>query len=116
LGHAAEAGLEPDEDAALQAELAQRRLVLYRLEKMEVDGGDKDVDKAALAKNNGRKYRASRTPLALDALIGSLREKWRVLPHFFKLRGLMKQLIDLFDHFVCVEMKHIVQVSIYYFC
>ena len=57
-----------------------------------------------------RRYGASRTPL--DAPIGSLREKWRVLPHFLKLRGLMKQHIDSFDHFVSVEMKQIVQVSV----
>jgi len=46
----AAAGLEPDEEAALQAELAQRRLVLYRLEQMKVGGGDED---AVLAKNDG---------------------------------------------------------------
>lgn len=98
--------LEPEEEEALQAELSQRRADLA-LSMMDDDiAGD---DEAQLSSNDGREYGASRTPL--DAPIGSLREKWRVLPHFLKLRGLMKQQIDSFDHFVSVEMKLIVQVS-----
>ena len=102
--------MEPEEEAALQAELAQRRITLAQME----DGGEIQGSNSASAalsqqQNDGREYGASRTPL--DAPIGSLREKWRVLPHFLKLRGLMKQHIDSFDHFVSVEMKQIVQVS-----
>ena len=52
------------------------------------------------------------TPLPLDMPVGSLKDKWRLLPHFLKLRGLMKQHIDSFDYFVNVEMKQIVQVRI----
>lgn len=50
------------------------------------------------------------TPPPLDMPVGSLKDKWRLLPHFLKLRGLMKQHIDSFDYFVNVEMKQIVQV------
>lgn len=102
--------LEPEEEEALQAELAQRRVNLVQ---MENGTGDDDDPTQAYNVNatDGHEYGASRTPL--DAPIGSLREKWRVLPHFLKLRGLMKQHIDSFDHFVSVEMKQIVQVSLY---
>ena len=102
--------LEPEEEEALQAELAQRRVNLVQ---MENGTGDDDDPTQAYNVNatDGHEYGASRTPL--DAPIGSLREKWRVLPHFLKLRGLMKQHIDSFDHFVSVEMKQIVQVSVY---
>jgi hypothetical protein len=44
-----------------------------------------------------------------DAPVGSLKDKWRLLPHFLKLRSLMRQHIDSFDHFVNVELKKIVQ-------
>ena len=84
-----------------------------------LETGDDDDDPTSSAAQSynvnatdGHEYGASRTPL--DAPIGSLREKWRVLPHFLKLRGLMKQHIDSFDHFVSVEMKQIVQVSLIY--
>ena len=95
--------LEPEEEEALRAELAQRRILLAQSTMDDIEEGD-------ATKTDGREYGASITPL--DAPIGSLREKWRVLPHFLKLRGLMKQHIDSFDHFVNVEMRQIVQVSL----
>ncbi len=55
----------------------------------------------------GREYGSIRTPL--DAPIGSLKDKWRVLPHFLQVRSLMRQHIDSFDYFVNIEMKEIVQ-------
>ena len=105
--------LEPEEEAALQAELAQRRIALARMEDIgedNINSSNKDGVKSTTHHDasDGHEYGASRSPL--DAPIGSLREKWRVLPHFLKLRGLMKQHIDSFDHFVSVEMKQIVQV------
>lgn len=49
--------------------------------------------------------------LSLDELakpIKSVEEKWKLLPHFLKMRGLMKLHIDSFNHFVNVDMKEIV--------
>ena len=57
--------------------------------------------------DKGREYGTFRTPL--DMPIGSLKDKWRVLPHFLQVRSLMRQHIDSFDYFVNVEMKAIVQ-------
>ena len=45
----------------------------------------------------------------LDAPIGTLVDKWRVIPHFLALRSLLRQHIDSFDYFVNVEIKAIVQ-------
>ena len=106
-GNSAQSGccLEPEEEEALQAELSQRRAELAK----SMMDDDVDFDEAQHSSSDGHEYGASRTPL--DAPIGSLREKWKVLPHFLKLKGLMKQHIDSFDHFVSVEMKQIVQVS-----
>jgi hypothetical protein len=56
---------------------------------------------------SAREYGSFRTPL--DAPIGSLKDKWRVLPHFLQVRSLMRQHIDSFDYFVNTEMKEIVQ-------
>ena len=56
---------------------------------------------------NHHEYGSSKTPD--DAPVGSLKEKWRLLPHFLRLRSLLRQHIDSFDHFVNVEMKQIVQ-------
>ncbi len=125
--------LEPEEEDALRAELAGRRLALSRMEGTglldDIDGTTHRVRVASTlsssssssdaasgmvggdgAVDDGHEYGASRT--TLDSPIGGLREKWRVLPHFLKLRGLMRQHIDSFDHFVSVEMKQIVQVSL----
>lgn len=88
-----DAAMDRDEEEALHAELLQRRALLH--------GTDGTFDK------DGREYGASRTPL--DAPIGSLRDKWRVLPHFLRLRGLMRQHIDSYDHFVNVELRQIVR-------
>ena len=43
-----------------------------------------------------------------DAPVGSLQQKWRLLPYFLSLRSLLRQHIDSFDHFVDKEMKQIV--------
>lgn len=40
--------------------------------------------------------------------IGDVKEKWKLLPHFLRMRGLMKQHIDSFNHFVNVDIKQIV--------
>lgn len=40
--------------------------------------------------------------------IKPVEEKWKLLPHFLRMRGLMRQHIDSFDHFVNVDIKEIV--------
>ena len=40
--------------------------------------------------------------------VASIEEKWKLLPHFLRMRGLMRQHIDSFDHFINVEIKNIV--------
>ena len=40
--------------------------------------------------------------------IKEVEEKWKLLPHFLRMRGLMRQHIDSFNHFVNVDMKEIV--------
>ena len=67
------------------------------------EDGKKVEDKGV----DGREYGSERTPL--DAPIGSLKDKWRLLPFLLRLRGLMRQHIDSFDYFVTTEMKQIVQ-------
>ncbi len=59
------------------------------------------------ALKNPHDFGSTKTPD--DAPVGSLKDKWRLLPHFLKLRSLMRQHIDSFDYFVNVEMKQIVQ-------
>ena len=56
---------------------------------------------------NPHDFGSSKTPD--DAPIGALKDKWRLVPHFLKLRSLMRQHIDSFDYFVEKEMKQIVQ-------
>ena len=51
-------------------------------------------------------YGSEKTPA--DAPVGSLKEKWRLLPYFLQLRSILRQHIDSFDHFVDVDMKEIV--------
>lgn len=40
--------------------------------------------------------------------VGAVQEKWKLLPHFLRMRGLMRQHIDSFDNFINVEIKKIV--------
>jgi hypothetical protein len=77
----------------------------------DIDGyGDAGAEEAAMEAIGARQeYGSEKTPA--DSPVGSLKDKWRLLPHFLKLRGLMRQHIDSFDHFVTTEMKQIVQVS-----
>ena len=44
-----------------------------------------------------------------DAPVGSLKEKWRLLPHFLEIRGLMRQHVDSFNIFIERELQKIVQ-------
>ncbi len=45
---------------------------------------------------------------SLAAPVNTLQNKWRLLPHFLAMRGLMKQHIDSFNYFVETEIKNIV--------
>lgn len=47
----------------------------------------------------------------LERPIKTVEEKWRLLPAFLKVRGLVKQHIDSFNHFVNVDIKHIVKAN-----
>ncbi len=38
-------------------------------------------------------------------------EKWKMLPHFLRMRGLMRQHIDSFDHFINIELKNIINAK-----
>ena len=49
--------------------------------------------------------------LSLDDLakpVKSVEEKWKLLPYFLRIRGLMRQHIDSFNHFTNVDIKQIV--------
>lgn len=39
--------------------------------------------------------------------ISGVKEKWKLLPHFLKLRGLMRQHIDSYDYFVNVDISKV---------
>lgn len=36
-----------------------------------------------------------------------VKQKWKLLPHFLKLRGLMRQHIDSYDYFVNVDISKV---------
>ena len=40
--------------------------------------------------------------------IKNVEEKWKLLPHFLRMRGLMRQHIDSFNHFINVDIKQII--------
>lgn len=43
--------------------------------------------------------------------IKTVEEKWKLLPHFLRLRGLMRQHIDSYNDFINVGIKQIVQAK-----
>lgn len=101
-----------DDDGALG--VYQNILYPHHMEeKKEVDTvASSTITSDANIKNSeavdGNEYGSIRTPL--DAPVGSLKEKWRLLPYFLQLRSLMRQHIDSFDFFVNFDMKQVVQV------
>lgn len=46
-----------------------------------------------------------------SAPVASLPDKWKLLPHFLAMRGLMKQHIDSFNFFVLTDIKNIVKAN-----
>ena len=43
--------------------------------------------------------------------IKRVEEKWKLLPHFLRMRGLMRQHIDSFNHFINTDLKQIIQAK-----
>jgi len=48
------------------------------------------------------------SPEELAAPIKTVEEKWKLLPHFLRMRGLMRQHIDSFNYFINSDIKQIV--------
>ena len=73
-------------------------------------GGDEALNEDNItteaAIHSAKEYGSTLSPA--DAPVGSLQDKWRLLPHFLEIRGLMRQHIDSFNIFVEKEMKQIV--------
>lgn len=49
--------------------------------------------------------------LRIEFLCKSFQEKWKLVPAFLKVKGLVKQHIDSFNYFINVEIKKIVQAN-----
>ena len=47
----------------------------------------------------------------LSAPIKEIKDKWKLLPSFLKVKGLVKQHIDSFNYFIEEEIKHIVKAN-----
>ena len=47
----------------------------------------------------------------LEAPVDTVADKWRLLPAFLKVRGLVKQHLDSFNHLVSIEIKQIVRAN-----
>ncbi|KAA8590256.1 hypothetical protein FQN60_014190 [Etheostoma spectabile] len=51
------------------------------------------------------------TPQELAAPVNTVAEKWKLLPAFLKVKGLVKQHIDSFNYFINVEIKKIMKAN-----
>lgn len=49
----------------------------------------------------------------LSKPVSTVEEKWKILPAFLKVKGLVKQHIDSFNYFINVDIKKIMQVFTY---
>lgn len=47
----------------------------------------------------------------IEAPIKEVKDKWRLLPAFLRVRGLVKQHLDSYNHLVNIEIKHIVRAN-----
>ena len=71
---------------------------------------DENVAKAH-AEADDAFHRELYDPTKRTAPIKSIEEKWRLLPAFLKVKGLVKQHLDSFNYFVDVELKKILQAN-----
>jgi DNA-directed RNA polymerase beta subunit len=55
---------------------------------------------------------AERRPNGGHEPIGGVKDKWKLLPHFLQMRGLMRQHIDSFNYFCEVDIKKIVAAKV----
>jgi DNA-directed RNA polymerase III subunit RPC2 len=46
-----------------------------------------------------------------DETFSGVQDKWKLLPAFLKVKGLVKQHIDSFNYFVNVDLKKIVKAN-----
>ncbi|XP_037973435.2 DNA-directed RNA polymerase III subunit RPC2 [Plutella xylostella] len=60
---------------------------------------------------NKKQYDWDTSPRNLREPIKSLEEKWKLVPAFLEIKGLVKQHIDSFNYFINVEIKKIVQAN-----
>ena len=47
----------------------------------------------------------------LEAPVSDIKDKWRLLPAFLRVRGLVKQHLDSYNHLVNIGIKHIVRAN-----
>ncbi|KAL3908592.1 MAG: hypothetical protein SGPRY_009736 [Prymnesium sp.] len=47
----------------------------------------------------------------LEDPIPTVADKWKLLPAFLKVRGLVKQHLDSYNHFIAIDIKHIVRAN-----
>jgi DNA-directed RNA polymerase III subunit RPC2 len=64
------------------------------------------AENSEMEKSNGEEVSHN-----MEDTVEEVPHKWKLLPHFLKVRGLVKQHIDSFNHFVNVEMRKIIQAQ-----
>jgi len=74
--------------------------VIDRIDRTPLGSGENSTEEV-------HDYGSTRTPD--DAPVGSLKDKWRLMPYFLRLRSLLTQHIDSFDYFLDHEMQEIVK-------
>ena len=67
-----------------------------------------DTDEAATAAAEAEAMALLYKPVA------TINEKWLLLPAYLQIKGLVKQHLDSFNHFVDVELKLIVRSLVYF--
>ena len=56
-------------------------------------------------------WESGMTPEELASPVGTIEEKWKLLPAFLKVKGLVKQHIDSFNYFINVDIKKIMKAN-----
>jgi hypothetical protein len=81
--------------------------VIDSIDKTLLGGNESDEDMgatdAAVSAFTNMEFGSTKSPD--DAPIGSLRDKWRLLPHFLSIRGLMRQHMDSFNYCIFSTRK-----------
>ena len=71
----------------------------------------KEDENMAAPSDGGNEFDELYNEAKLNEPIKKIEDKWKLVPAFLRLRGLVKQHIDSFNHFLNIDIKEIIRAN-----